>query len=883
MSRDRWERVQALFVAVMDLQAEKRAAYLRHTAIDASLKEEVLSLLEAHDAKGRLDSIADQLDALRTSDPGTALVQLMETERLDRLRAALADRYRLDRELGRGGMAIVFLAEDLKHRRRVALKVLRPEIAHAIGPARFLNEIQIAAQLSHPHILPLHDSGEADGLLYYVMPYMKGDSLRDRLERLQQLPIDDAMQIVRQVAEALSYAHGLGVIHRDIKPENILLVPSYALVSDFGVAKAVDAAGSPRITESGLAIGTPAYMSPEQAGGATDIDGRADIYSLGCVAYELLGGEPPFTGPSPQAVLARHSVDPVPRLSTLRPTVTDTAQRVLEKALAKVPADRFSTAVQFAQALSEAVTAHPMPSAPDGGAAEPSAAGREPPPAIPARRQGRYAWRSTLLAAALAGLLGLGAWMMVARPDPPDARRVAVLPFQNMGGAPEQEYFADGLTEEIILELSRLRSLKVIARTSTLPLTDAPQDAREIGRELGVEALLEGSVRLTGSRVRVTAQLIDTRTNEPLWSGLYERALTDILDIQADIALRIAGSLDAQPSPGERAAIERPPTRNPAAYREYLKGRHLLWGPEPDRAIAYLERAIAFDSAYARAHAGLADAYGQLGVLGSMSPQQAFSRARAAADRALALEPTLPDAHTALGAVHFWFEWDWQQAAAAYRRAFQLGRTGHLDHYVAYLVATGQTAEAVREAERRLELDPLGRSRNLALAWTYFMVGRHEAAIAQLDRTLELHPAFAWAHVELAWNYAFVGTYREAVRQARRAEELLEPATQAFGGTDFALASLAHVYAIADERGEAIRILSWLTETSRRRYVDPFKFAIVHAGLGDAAEALRWLERAYAARSPQMVYLTPMSRHFFTRLRSESGYRALVERMRLPS
>ncbi len=269
----------------------------------------------------------------------------------DRLQNALSDRYRIERELGRGGMAIVFLAEDLKHRRLVALKVLEPDLAHAIGPERFLKEIEIAAQLTHPHILPLHDSGEADGLLYYVMPYVEGESLRGRLDREKQLSVDDATQILEDVADALSHAHSLGVVHRDIKPENIMFQAGHAVVADFGIARAVDAAGGDRLTETGLAVGTPFYMSPEQSSGTQDVDGRADLYSLGCVAYEMLGGEPPFTGPTPRAILARHSVDPVPNLRTLRSTVSDPMQAAIEKALAKVPADRFATPKEFAKAL----------------------------------------------------------------------------------------------------------------------------------------------------------------------------------------------------------------------------------------------------------------------------------------------------------------------------------------------------------------------------------------------------------------------------------------------------------------------------------------------------------------------------------------------------
>ncbi len=283
---------------------------------------------------------------------------------IDRLGTALSDRYRIERELGRGGMAIVYLAEDLKHRRKVALKVLEPELAQAIGHERFLKEIEIAAQLNHPHILPLHDSGEADGLLYYVMPYVEGETLRHRLSREKQLPLEDTLQILEDVADALSYAHSLGVIHRDIKPENIMFTAGHAVVADFGIAKAVDAAGGEQLTETGLAIGTPTYMSPEQASGQRSLDGRSDTYSLACVAYEMLGGEPPFTGTTPQSVMARHSLDPVPPIRTVRPTVSASIERALEKALAKVPADRFRSTKEFAEALTSETPVAPVPAPP---------------------------------------------------------------------------------------------------------------------------------------------------------------------------------------------------------------------------------------------------------------------------------------------------------------------------------------------------------------------------------------------------------------------------------------------------------------------------------------------------------------------------------------
>src|SRR5437016_3880345 len=377
-----------------------------------------------------------------------------------RLQVALAERYTINRELGRGGMATVYLAEDLKHRRLVALKVLSPDLGAALGKDRFLREIDIAARLTHPHILPLHDSGEADGLLYYVMPYVEGQSLRGRLVRERQLPLEDALHITRQVADALCYAHSRDVVHRDIKPENILFQSGHAVVSDFGIARAIGVAGGGSVTGTGIAVGTPGYMSPEQTRGIAQLDGRSDLYSLGCVLYEMLAGDPPFTGWSAQAILARQEFEPVPRLRTVRDTVPDWVEQAVTRALAKAPADRFRTAAGFIAALTQPRTIT---------GAEPAAALVQPSAA---------------------------------------ANSIAVLPFLNMSADPENEYFSDGMTEEIVHALSAVGSLRVASRTSSFAFKGATQNIRTIGEKLQVRTVLEGSVRRADTKLRVTARLI---------------------------------------------------------------------------------------------------------------------------------------------------------------------------------------------------------------------------------------------------------------------------------------------------------------------------------------------------------------------------------------
>jgi serine/threonine-protein kinase len=450
---------------------------------------------------------------------------------LEQLKRAVADRYRVDDEIGRGGMATVYRAHDLKHDRSVALKVLRPELAASLGTERFLREITLTARLDHPHILALLDSGEAGGLLYYVMPFVEGESLRARLEREKQLPLDDTLRIAREVADALSYAHQHGIVHRDIKPENILLARGHARVADFGIARAVRAAGGQTLTETGLAIGTPAYMSPEQAGGEREIDARTDVYSLGAVVYEMLAGQPPYTGATAGAIMARKAMEPVPSLKVVRETVPQAVEQAVTRALARAPADRFGSAQQFAEALVRAPEAAPGPAARSGG----------------------RVWLGLgLLATATAGMLlvtdagGLRTRLTGGAPGP-RIESLAVLPLENHSPDPQQDYLAAGMHEALILDLGRLSGLKrVTARGSVMRYENTRKSMQEIGAELGVEAVITGTVQRSGNRVRITAHLIRAANDEPLWSDDYEREFRDVLALQRDVVTAIAREVRLQ-------------------------------------------------------------------------------------------------------------------------------------------------------------------------------------------------------------------------------------------------------------------------------------------------------------------------------------------------
>jgi serine/threonine-protein kinase len=517
----------------------------------------------------------------------------------DRLKSALSGRYAITRELGRGGMATVYLAEDLRHRRSVAVKVLEPDLAHAIGSSRFLREIEIAARLSHPNILPLHDSGDADGLLYYVMPFVEGESLRDWLNREKQLPLEDALRIVHEVADALSYAHHHGVVHRDIKPENILLAEGHAVVSDFGIARAIDAAGSERLTGTGLAVGTPAYMSPEQATGERGVDARSDIYALGCVLYELLAGEPPYAGPTPHVVLAKLLADPVPSVRRLRDTVPAGVDQALVKALAKTPADRFATAAAFSAAL-------------DRAASQPSV-GR----GLTVR--GR---RVAVLAVVLAVLLPVGVWLGIRAGlfGGPQLDSIAVLPFENLSRDAEQEDFVDGMHDALISRLAQIGALRVISRTSTLRFRNTSKSIGEIAGELGVSALVEGSVLKTGDSVRIQVQLIQARPREQhLWAQTFDRDTRAVLSVQSEVAEAIARQIGVRLTSGEEARLAVSRDVDPLAHEALLRGRRAARTRTPaglDEAMQHYESAVRQDPNYAAAHMAISSVWNARAVMG---------------------------------------------------------------------------------------------------------------------------------------------------------------------------------------------------------------------------------------------------------------------------
>ena len=681
------------------------------------------------------------------------------------LSEALRERYAFERELGRGGMATVYLAQDLRHDRPVALKVLHPEIAATLGADRFQREIRLAARLQHPHILTVLDSGTAgrrdsgSELLWFTMPFVDGESLRDRLRRERQLPLEDALRIAREAADALEHAHRAGIIHRDIKPENILLTASgagwHALVADFGIARALAGAGDEHLTETGLTLGTPAYMSPEQAAGDRSLDARSDIYSLATVLYESLAGAPPFSAPTLQAMIARRFTESPRPLRELRETVPEAIEQAIGKALAKSPADRFGSAAEFARALELDVRHGREPTtSPSSETARQPTAKTAATSAAKARPRRRYPLTAGMVLGFLIGLGVLFGWLRKHNGDAASgdgARRLAVLPFENLG-KPEDGYFADGVTDEIRGKLSALPGLQVTARSSSTQYKGTPKSPAEIGRELGVDYLLTGTVRWekggAGSRVRVSPELIQVSTGSARWQEPFDAALTDVFQVQADVAGRVAEALNLALGAGERERLAEKPTQSLTAYDAYLKGEEVsdaMGTSDPAtlrRAIGHYGAALALDSAFALAWSRLSQAHAQLYFLSVPTPAEGEA-ARAAAERALALAPERPEGHLALGDYHYRVTKEYRRALEQYALG-QRSAPRNADLLVGTALAEqtlGRWEAALQHLQQAWTLDPRSVNTARRLGRTLLWLRHYPEALRVADQALALTPA----------------------------------------------------------------------------------------------------------------------------------------------
>ena len=742
---------------------------------------------------------------------------------VEQLNRALAGRYRVERELGHGGMATVFLAHDLRLDRPVAVKVFPRPVRQLVESTRFEREIRIAARLNHPQIVPVHDSGSADGLLYYVMPRIEGETLRERLARAE-LSLGHAIAIATLVARGLDYAHRQGYVHRDIKPDNILLHEGGAMITDFGVALALsEACSSDTDTAPGLAVGTPAYMSPEQAAGERELDGRTDQYALACVLFEMLAGVAPFRSGTARQLMARHVVEPPPSVRVLRPEVPWSVDRALLRALAKDPGERFASTAEWADALAAPATG----------------------PTLEATYR----------------------------------RSIAVLPFINATSDASNEYLSDGLTDELISALANVDGLRVASRTSVFALKGRKEDVRSLGALLGVGTVLEGTVRKAGNRIRLTAQLSDTTDGRLLWSERFDREDADIFALQDEIATTLVRALRARLLDELGEPVPHRYTENPRAYNLYLRGRY-AWNQRSSegmqQAIEYFEQAIKEDEQYALAWSGLADAYA-IGVDYRAAPvAEGFELAKTMARRALALDDGLAEAHTSLAWVTFIHDWNWELAEEHFRRAIDANPRYASAHqwYAWLLLSQGRTAEALAAGERAVQLDPTSVSVLRGKGWLLYYSRDAQHAVEHLRRTLIMNPTATETMLVLGMALLQAGRPGEAETVLR------EGLTLAPGDTAL-LAVLGRAAVTQGRRDEAEAIRADFNRQSQSRYVSPTDRAKLALALGYWDEAFAFAEQSRLERRGWVVYVKPEP--LWDPVRDDPRYGRLVASMQLPS
>jgi len=771
--------------------------------------------------------------------------------------------------LGAGGMGEVYRAKDTRLDREVAVKVLPEALAmDADARKRFEREAKAVAALSHPNILAIHDFGFHEGIAYAVTELLEGETLRDRLEA-GPLPQKRAIEIALQTARGMAAAHQKGIVHRDLKPENLFLTKDERVkILDFGLAKqghspgdadgATSAPTEDRHTEPGTVLGTVGYMSPEQVRGLA-VDRRSDIFSFGAIFYEMLSGRKAFKRKTPADTMSAILKEEPPELSESAPSVSPAVDQIVQHCLDKNPESRFQSAHDIAFAL-EKLTA-----------SGPSAATA----AAPRLRTG-----SVLLAAAAAAAIVAAAmlfWVRRPRTDAAAARKsIAVLPFVNGSSDKENEYFSDGITEDLINQLSKVSGLRVAARTSAFAFKGKNEDVRAIGKALNVGAVLEGNVSRAGDHVRISAQLIDTDNGYSLWSESYDRKLEDIFALRSQLAQTVADALKVKLLVGERQKLEKKPTEDLEAYQLYLKGRHEIASFTPaglNAGIRHLQQAISRDPNYALAHLGVA--YYYVSVIDLMKGEEALPRARAAAEKALSLDPSLAEAHADLGWIAF-LERDDATADREMRAAIEMQPELAYAHevYGWFLVAVGRTDRGLAEAHRAVELDPLSSETNTLLGFNLYFARRYDDAIRQLRTTVAMDPDYYWGREVLGRAYARTGKLPEALaelRSARRAAgSWISEIESAFGPVSTEMGN----------RSEALAMLADMREHAKTEYVPAYYFATVYAALGDKDSAFARLAQAVEERSVWTGWFGVDPD--LDSLRSDPRFAALLKKMKLP-
>ena len=746
--------------------------------------------------------------------------------------ALFAGKYRVIRELGRGGMGVVFQAEDAKLKRSVALKLLPLELAHSPeAKERFLREAQAAAALDHPNICTVYEVEEQDGQAYIAMAFVDGKSVKERIAR-GPLKIDEALKIAIEVAEGLAAAHGKGIVHRDIKPANVMLTGSgQPKITDFGLAR-VETADD--LTRTAVVMGTVAYMSPEQALGKK-VDHRTDIWSFGCLLYEMLAGHGPFQGGQEQAIIqAILHADPEP-IAALRHDIPAGLVRVLDRCLKKNHLDRYPDAGALIRDL-ESVDLDDIAAAPSPG--------------------------------------------LSAVTNPKAAPSIAVLPFSDMSPEKDQDYFGEGIAEELINALTHLQGLRVVARTSAFALKGMKLDIREIGRKLDVRTVLEGSVRKAGNRLRVTAQLINVEDGFHLWSERYDREMADIFAIQDEITAAIVDSLKVTLRVGEKTALRKRSTSDPEAYGLYLKGRYFYARPSPEsyeKALNSYRAAIDKDPNFALAYAGMADLFGGLGVLNLAPPAEMFPKAKAALQKALSLDEDLAEAHAVAAMLAFWYEWDWETAGRNLDKVLSLNPGDAMSHGQRGLFYLNRKKfdESIREIKKALELDPL---MPMYYAWSvcaHWSAGRFDEALKEFAKALEIDPNNGLAYFHAGMAYSLKGLLDEALETLERGKKLA-----VFPG--WIETTLGLIYLKKGDREKAQRILEETIENREKiKNISATSIAFLAGELGKLDLAFEYLDKAYEERDSVMVYINTYAEMLSPAMAADPRFKAVLTRMKL--
>jgi serine/threonine-protein kinase len=783
-----------------------------------------------------------------------------------------AGRYEIIEELGKGGMGKVYKAVDTKINEKIALKLIKSEIASdKKSLERFGNELKLARKITHKNVGKMFDINEEAGTHYITMEYVSGQDLKALMKQTGQLTIGTSISISKQICEGLTEAHKLGVVHRDLKPNNVMIdEEGQVRIMDFGIARSLKDKG---ITAAGIMIGTPEYMSPEQAE-ATEVDQRSDIYSLGVILYEMLTGRLPFEGETPLSVAMKHKGVTPEEPIQYNTQISDDLNRVILRCLEKEKDKRYQNAKDVSSELENIEKGVP-------------ATKEKVPKRKSKTTQGIssiFGWKNLLLPAAIILVIvaiGVIVWQLLLQKESlpllSGKPSIAVLPFEDMSPQKDQEYLCDGMTDEIIAKLSALEGWKVISRTSVLRLKEKDIDIKEIGQDLDVATVLEGTVRMEGDNIRVTARLVNVEDRFQVWSDTYNQKLENYFEIQSIIAEKIAEALETKISSEEGARLKKKPTDSLQAHSFYLQGRWFLSQRTKEslaKAIEYFEKALEEDPGYAMAYAGLADTYAVIPFFSPVPPKDAYGKAKEAVLKSLEIDNTIAETYTSLAAIKEQMEFDWEGAYEDHQKALKLNpglATAH--HWFAiHLICKERHDEALSEIRKAHELDPLSFIINNYEGDILYWSRRYNQAMGQFEKTLDLFPNNAEAHSRLGMVYLELGKYEDAFVELKKSITLAE------GLLDY-IARLGYAYAVCGRRDDALMIVNDLKEQIPQTYVSPYLIAAIYSALNETDFAFQWLDKAYETRDVYLIFLKVDP--IFQKSRSDQRFMAMLKKINL--